>query len=184
MKYLQRERFLLKEQFYFLKKKKRTQQDKKMYLISNTCQLEELANFVNSGDKRFNSACYRMTADVDFSEYDNWTPIGVSSENDFKGIFYGDNYVIKNIKIKNDYKNYQGLFGFTGKDSKISHLGILKLEIIARDYTGGIAGMAKNTVKDCFFKGDIEGEVCVGGICGQSIWKYQKLFCIWCYRGI
>ena len=78
--------------------------------------------------------------DLDLSGYENWTPIG-NSTNKFTGTFNGNNYVISNLTI-NSNQDHKGLFGFISETSEITNLGLENANIgIAGGYCGWFSGM-------------------------------------------
>ena len=95
-----------------------------------------------------------------------WSPIGTSSTQ-FKGVFDGNGYTIKNLYI-NETKAYVGLFGYAS-GATIKNLTLDKAEVTGGNYTGGIVGYIKNgTVTQCDFNGDIVGGDYTGGCVGYS----------------
>lgn len=79
------------------------------FTISDAADLAGLAALVNSG-KNFSGKTVNLDADIDLSGY-NWTPIGTSSTNSFKGTFNGNNHVISNLSAINDLSYGNGFFG-------------------------------------------------------------------------
>lgn len=79
------------------------------FTISDAADLAGLAALVNSG-KNFSGKTVNLDADINLSGY-NWTPIGTSSTNSFKGTFNGNNHVISNLSAINDLSYGNGFFG-------------------------------------------------------------------------
>ena len=100
-------------------------------------------------------------------DLNEWTPIGTSYANRFRGTFDGGNYEISGMYI-NTTSDYQGLFGYAS-DATIQNLGVVNGYVKGGDYVGGICGDAYNTIQGCTNSGTVSGSGTVGGICGGGI---------------
>ncbi len=137
------------------------------YLISNESQLYEFANIVNSGED-YAGKFIKLTADIDLAGKE-WTPIGTSSA-PFCGMFDGQNYTIKNLKISwsKEYvsgganQNYAGLFGYMkgGNTAGIKNLTIENADVSGCLYVGVILGRSYvgGIIENCHVKGIINVE--------------------------
>lgn len=122
------------------------------YLITTAEDLEALASIVNT--KARLDGYYKQTADITLS--DEHTAIGNSSNTPFKGIYDGDNKVIKGLLINQAEGTYQGLFGRAYK-ATIQNVIIENCDITAKDYVGGICGHAsETTISNCKVSGAIK----------------------------
>lgn len=94
-----------------------------VYEIDSLYDLVWFRNYVNRG---FNDINAILLSDIDLSGIENWVPIGIKSD-DFElyysGIFDGNNYVIKNLKIETEDYNNVAFFGYLNK-AVIQNLGI------------------------------------------------------------
>ncbi|MCI6580749.1 MAG: hypothetical protein MSH15_01955, partial [Oscillospiraceae bacterium] len=126
-----------------------------VYEIGNAGQLYWFAGLVNGtltdGTPQNQSANAVLTADIDLSGMDNWTPIG-NETNQYTGTFDGRNHTIKDMSITKQGNN-SGLFGYIA-NAAIKNITISgKITIIAESYTegyGSIAGrMDNSTVINC-----------------------------------
>lgn len=149
--------------------------------ISNKQEMEEFRDKVNAGET-FEGKLVKVIADIDLEE-EEWIPIGNYTENQelkFKGIFNGQNHIIKGIKIDTS-KDNQGLFGCN--EGIIKNINIENC-IINSDgaAVGGIVGYnADNaSIENCnTISGDISaigrdtGSI-VGGIVGYNIGNVEK----------
>lgn len=126
-----------------------------VYEISNAGQLYWFAGLVNGtltdGTSQNKSANAVLTADIDLSGIDNWTPIG-NETNQYTGTFDGRNHTIKDMSITKQGNN-SGLFGYIA-NATIKNITISgKITIIAESYTegyGSIAGrMDNSTIINC-----------------------------------
>ena len=82
------------------------------------------------------SGKYILMNDIDLSSYDNWDPIGDTS-NRFNGIFDGNGYVIKNLTINRPTEDNVGLFGYT-VSANIQNVGLENVEVTGKEYVGGL----------------------------------------------
>ena len=114
---------------------------------------------------------YHLTNNIDLSGAE-WQPIAFT-ENAFSGVFDGQGYVIKNMKITGEQESYCGLFGLV--DGTIKNVG---LENTLIDVTGerswaigGVVGFLRGSVENCYNSGKINAEcksADVGGLVGSS----------------
>lgn len=92
--------------------------DSDIYTVSTAAELAEMATLVNAGYD-FAGKRVAVIADLDFSAYSTWKPIGVITESPsgnpdanakaFKGTFDGQNHHFKNINFSQT-GHYQSLF--------------------------------------------------------------------------
>jgi hypothetical protein len=139
------------------------------YLISTVQDLLDLSDPANAADwdKHF-----RMTQDIDMSGVTGFTPIG-SSTTKFTGVFDGGGFAIQNLSIDLPSQEYVGLFGYldgsTGGEAEIRNLGLEKVSIAGKNYTGGLVGsMQIGTIVSCHVTGTINGAAFTGGLAGSS----------------
>lgn len=138
------------------------------YLIETAEDLEALASIVNTGSRL--DGYYKQTADITLS--DEHTAIGNSSNTPFKGIYDGDNKVIKGLLINQAEGTYQGLFGRAYK-ATIQNVIIENCDITAKDYVGGICGHAsETTISNCKVSGAIKTADGVDGMYHGGIAGY------------
>ena len=144
------------------------------YLIEIPQHLAWLAQKVNDGTSTYNGVYFRLTADLDMNSLE-WTPIGNSTTNRFKGVFDGDGHFIDNIYAVNRYNSathsfsnptYCGLFGVI-EDATIVNLGVNTTVDCQSDdgniipsvkYAGGIVAYVNsgnNTITNCYNNGNI-----------------------------
>lgn len=142
------------------------------YLITTAEDLEALASIVNTGSRL--GGYYKQTADITLTN--EHTAIGNSSNTSFRGIYDGDNKVIKGLLINQAEGTYQGLFG-RAKNATITNVIIENCDITAKDYVGGICGHAsETTISNCKVSGAIKTADGVdgmyhGGIAGYIYYK-------------
>lgn len=123
------------------------------YLITTAEDLEALASIVNTGSRL--DGYYKQSADITLTN--EHTAIGNSSNtSSFRGVYDGDNKVIKGLLINQPEATYQGLFGRAYK-ATIKNVIIENCDITAKDYVGGICGHAsETTISNCKVSGAIK----------------------------
>ena len=159
------------------------------YIIATADQLAVLAANVNDGTA-YENKYFKMTADIDLGNR-QWTQIGTSSSNLFKGHFDGNFHSITGLVINNYDYYYTGLFGYCNHyGSSIKNLHVsgkvesnvkkdASLSIKYLPAAGGIVGYLDNvTVENCSFDGRVyclKGYAGgIGGYCSTPIIKYCK----------
>ena len=160
--------------------------------ISTPNQLAELALQVNEG-RDYSGQTVTLTADIDLSNFPNWTPIGIYAYNHFfNGTFNGQNHQITNLQV--DAKATEtgfvaGLFGVVGSAGTIKDLTVVTTEVridkteivdeetvvVGEDYAcfvGSIAGQNFGSIVGCANRGvSVYGNwqgARVGGIAGDN----------------
>jgi len=134
------------------------------------------------------SGKYILMNDIDLSSWDNWKPLG-SRNNLFSGVFDGNYYAIKNMKIVSGEDCWAGLFSAI-EGAEIKNTGLIGTKINykpndpdSQAIVGGISGGAFNsTIMNCYNTGNISASSRIqkdifdgdgtfaGGIVG---WNYE-----------
>lgn len=159
------------------------------FLIGSPAALKTFANVVNAGND-FDGKFVKLTADVDLDS-EEWTPIGNSDSNPFKGTFDGDGHQVQNLYINkiSGESVTSGLFArLIG--GTIQNLGVvisekgLTMKVTSgagNSQLGGIVGLGqKATLKNCYvtggaISGNAIGSVSyLGGVVGS--WKAETWF--------
>ena len=173
--------------------------------ISTPNQLAELARQVNDG-RDYSGQTVTLTADIDLSNFPNWTPIGIYAYNHFfNGTFNGQNHQITNLQV--DAKATEtgfvaGLFGVVGSAGTIKDLTVVTTEVridktekideetvvVGEDYAcfvGSIAGQNFGSIVGCANRGvSVYGNwqgARVGGIAGDHIGLLNHVNCLCCH---
>ena len=146
--------------------------------ITSPQDLQDFRDAVNSGNKYkgSNNKMVTLTADLDLSGIDNWTPIG-TSVHPFDGIFNGGGHVIKNLNVSGS-SNYNGLFGYAIK-ATIYNMHLLNPTVSGPDYVGTVVGYVDGDshITDILVTSDCDGndgytakatDGSVGGIVGRA----------------
>ena len=98
-----------------------------------------------------------------------WMPIGASSTNLYAANFKGNGHTINNLFISRSTTHLNGLFGFTGSNSRIETLGIINASVTGQNNTGILAGTNRSTIVACYTTGSVSGGNSIGGLVGVSI---------------
>jgi len=124
------------------------------------------------------SASYILTADIDLSGYENWTPIGTLDENifgngghsdiAFSGTFDGNGHTVSNLTAIHQDLAGVGLFGAASSDAVIKNLTVENATVTGYMSTAGIIGLNCASVENLTLKGEntISSINCTGGILG------------------
>ena len=128
------------------------------YTISNLGQLIRYSEIVNQENQSANGS---LVSDIDMEFSDEFTPIGLNNDADkttpFRGTFYGNNHVIRNLKVVTDCEG--GLFSRL-RTGKIYNLGLENgyIESTANLRCGAIAGEHHDNaiMQDCYARGTFE----------------------------
>ena len=143
------------------------------YLIEHPWHLAWLAHQVNDSAYTYNGQYFRLTTDLDMNSIE-WTPIGNSTTNCFRGNFDGDGHLIDNIKIT--ATGSVGLF-YVISNASIMNLGVnttitTYASSISAFISGGIVAIVKgsnNSISNCYHTGNITHSGSYGGYNGGII---------------
>ena len=164
------------------------------YIITTTAGLDLLAKMVNGTDgyttNTFQNKFFTLDADITYphttdwndatSTENNFTAIGYSQMNSFRGTFNGAGHTVSGIRIYKDTdaedSDCQGLFGFVY--GTVRNVTLSDARITGRNDVGGIVGMFFNyddthpgTIKNCHtdnvaIHAVVSDADCHGGIVG------------------
>ena len=143
------------------------------YQIGTAIGLEWFRDKVNDGEY---GACAVLTADIDLNN-ENWTPIGIISNNSsgqgaYTGTFDGKGHTISGLNVSGELV-YAGLFGAV-KGGTIKNLTVAGnvSPSISQCFAGGIMGYASNAaIKNCSNHCSVTGIAgsFIGGIAGFNV---------------
>ena len=138
------------------------------YYICSPTELAWIAQQTNNGNA-FDGKTFFLLNDIDLGGTQaipvTWIPIGTSSC-PFGGLFWGNNYNIKNLYCNSSGNDNVGLFGFA-LNARFDGVHLCDVNIFGKNNVGGIVGNQSNT--DMGFScvtGHISGINNVGGISG------------------
>lgn len=174
--------------------------DANPYEIGSPAALKTFANVVNAGSD-FDGEFVKLTADIDLDS-EEWTPIGNSDSNPFKGTFDGNGYQVQNLYINkiSGESITSGLFGWLNSGT-IQNLGVvisekgLTMKVtnsgVGDSQLGGIVGLGqKATLKNCYVTGGaISGNVIgsasyLGGVVGSWTAEAYQAIISNCYSTV
>ena len=149
---------------------------KEVETISDEEGFKNFRERVNEGEN-FENTLIKLSSDLDL-ENEVWKPIG-TKENSFKGVFNGNGYKIKNLKLSTvdeEYKDdderlFIGLFGYN--EGIIRNVRIESGTIdssVDNKYTAGmVAGLSLGIVEMCCNEGDVtlDNIFAFGGVVGK-----------------
>lgn len=125
---------------------------------------------------------YKQMENLDLSIYDNWKPIGSSTENlRFWGSYNGNNKKISNASINHPDDNNVGLFCYTDRSynthGSIENLTLENFNVNGYNGVGALAGYAMRCeLKNIQIKNStVNGDNRVGGAAGYAITNYDKV---------
>ena len=149
--------------------------------ITNCTELQNMKYDMN--------ADYYLANDIDASATSGWNggagfePIG-TSENNFRGNFDGQGYVITDLHIDRPSADYVGLFGCThmgssgssgggatrASDGEIKNVGLENVTIIGNGRVGGLVGHNyRGKITNSYATGNVSGSSSyVGGLVGHN----------------
>lgn len=127
------------------------------YEIREVQGFRDMLGFAWHGGNKF-----RMTSDLDFT---NSPSLHIPY---FAGEFCGNDHTIHSVRIDQNFTSYTGLFGYIEKDSSISDLNLIDMNITGGDFTGGIIGYNRGDIKRSTAQGSVSGFSGVGGLVGHN----------------
>ena len=153
------------------------QDDAGYYLIGSPADLVEFSSFVNAGNHGANG---RLTADIDMSSVENFTPIGLYSDGNkggsyinhsYGGTFDGQGHVIKNLTIKVDYDLEVAFISRVGGGT-VKNLSLIDVTVqntSQNPRTGAIAGLLHNGRISNVFVSALEVSASASGETGNLV---------------
>ena len=138
------------------------------YTVTSADGLMNIAELVNGGKTDINIT---LDKNIDLTGKD-WTPIGTSVDNSYKGTFDGGGHTITGLTFTTNDK-YAGLFGWLNKAGTVKNVVMEGVQITSNQIyggsIGGVAGYSWGTIENCSVSGSVSGTVYVGGVVGAQI---------------
>ena len=138
------------------------------YTVYNADGLLNIAELVNGGKTDINIT---LDTDIDLTGKD-WTPIGTSVDNSYKGTFDGGGHTITGLTFTTN-DEYAGLFGWLNRAGTVKNVVMEGVQITSNQIyggsIGGVAGYSWGTIENCSVSGSVSGTVYVGGVVGAQI---------------
>ena len=135
------------------------------YTVDNEKGLKNLAKLVNNGETDID-----ITLTDDITLTGEWTPIGTSISNAYKGTFDGGGHTISGLTVKGS-DEYAGLFGYIGSGGTVKNVVLEDVQITSDNssgYAGGVAGDSWGTIENCSVSGSVSGTTFAGGVVGSQ----------------
>lgn len=107
------------------------------YLIKTPDDLQSLQTQVNDKGFNYKGKWFRLANDIDMTQFDNWTPIGIVG-NAFAGNLDGNHYTIRNLKV-NVASGYAGMFGYASYTT-FQNLTLDSPVVTGNSYCGSLIG--------------------------------------------
>ena len=146
------------------------------YEINTPEQLALLAELVNEGNTYYNDKYYKLTADINLSNYGagfnggkGWIPIGdYANDKPFRGNFDGAGNKVSRLYINDNTLSSAGLLGYV-RNGTIANIGVIDVDIKGNNLVGGIAGLfhSGGIITNCYVRGAVSGNGFVGGMAGM-----------------
>ena len=136
------------------------------YTVYNADGLMNIAELVNGGKTDINIT---LDTNIDLTGKD-WTPIGTSSRNSYKGTFDGGGHTITGLTFTTN-DQFVGLFGSIGYAGTVKNVMMEDVQITSNrslGFAGGVAGYSDGTIENCSVSGSVSGTVYVGGVVGAQ----------------
>ena len=138
------------------------------YTVTSADGLMNIAKLVNGGKTDINIT---LDKNIDLTGKD-WTPIGTSVDNSYKGTFDGGGHTITGLTFTTNDK-YAGLFGWLNKAGTVKNVVMEGVQITSNQIyggsIGGVVGYSWGTIENCSVSGSVSGTVYVGGVVGAQI---------------
>ena len=138
------------------------------YTVTSADGLMNIAKLVNGGKTDINIT---LDKNIDLTGKD-WTPIGTSVDNSYKGTFDGGGHTITGLTFTTNDK-YAGLFGWLNRAGTVKNVVMEGVQITSDQIyggsIGGVAGYSWGTIENCSVSGSVSGTVYVGGVVGVQI---------------
>ena len=142
-------------------------EDDGTYTVTSADGLMNVAELVNGGKTDINIT---LDKNIDLTGKD-WTPIGTSARNSYKGTFDGDGHTITGLTVTTNDEDV-GLFGHLNRAGTVKNVVMEGIQITSNQINGGsiggVVGFSWGTIENCSVSGSVSGTVYVGGVVGAQ----------------
>ena len=116
------------------------------YQVATAEQLDKVRDYLDSH--------FIQTADIDlgvspWNDGEGWVPIGLDTSTPFSGSYDGDEYNIGGLYIDRSEQSYQGLFGYTDKESSLTNINLLQAYVYGDEFVGSLVGYNVGEISNC-----------------------------------
>ena len=140
-------------------------EDDGTYTVTSADGLMNVAELVNGGKTDINIT---LDKNIDLTGKD-WTPIGTSARNSYKGTFDGGGHTITGLTVTTNDEDV-GLFGRLNRTGTVKNVVMEGIQITSNQINGGsiggVVGFSWGTIENCSVSGSVSGTVYVGGVVG------------------
>ena len=136
------------------------------YTVTSADGLMNIVKLVNGGKTDINIT---LDKNIDLTGKD-WTPIGTSFDNSYKGTFDGGGHTITGLTVTTN-DQFVGLFGYLNRAGTVKNVVMEGIQITSNHMfgcTGGVVGYSWGTIENCSVSGSVSGTDCVGGVVGSQ----------------
>ena len=142
-------------------------EDDGTYTVTSADGLMNVAELVNGGKTDINIT---LDKNIDLTGKD-WTPIGTSARNSYKGTFDGGGHTITGLTVTTN-DQHAGLFGYLNSAGTVKNVVMEGIQITSNQIyggsIGGVVGFSWGTIENCTVSGSVSGTVYVGGVVGAQ----------------
>ena len=127
------------------------------YTVYNADGLLNVAKLVNGGKTDINIT---LDKNIDLTGKD-WTPIGTSFDNSYKGTFDGGGHTITGLTVTTN-DQFVGLFGYLNRAGTVKNVVMEGIQITSNHMfgcTGGVVGYSWGTMTACYATGNVTLEI-------------------------
>lgn len=148
------------------------------YYVYNAEDLYYVADLVNSGKSDINiiladnivvneNVLNDGALNGDGSDLREWTPIG-NYDYGYTGTFDGAGYTISGLYFNNNGTDYIGLIGDLEEDGVVKNVGVVDSCFNGNYYIGGVVGLNRGTMENCYYTGIANAYDYCGGVDGYN----------------
>jgi len=123
------------------------------------------------GDDPDLESSYTLAGDLDLTDLDDWTPIGLDHETGFTGTFDGAGHSVFTGDTSATTNDPMGLFGKIGEGGTVKNVGVEDADFHdagKAEPKGALAAENHGTIERAFATGTLHGGSTVGGLVGLN----------------
>ena len=136
------------------------------YTVTSAEGLKNIAKLVNDGNTGIDIT---LTGNITLTG--DWTPIGTSISNAYKGTFDGGGHTITGLTVTTS-DQYAGLFGYIGSGGKVMNVKLEGVQIESDNEmsaVGGVVGYSYGNIENCSVSGSVSSNSTAGGVVGAQL---------------
>ena len=136
------------------------------YTVTSAEGLKNIAKLVNDGNTGIDIT---LTGNITLTG--DWTPIGTSISNAYKGTFDGGGHTITGLTVTTS-DQYVGLFGYIGSGGTVKDVTLEEVKIESDNEmsaVGGVVGYSYGNIENCSVSGSVSSNSTAGGVVGAQL---------------